>query len=82
MVRQEQYACSGAGPDTKNQTAWPDFISSFADNAVDLRYCQIISCLFRALDVCHSTAEFWSHEGRDGWVIDLAFIFPSAFFSL
>lgn len=70
-MRQEQYARSGAGPDIKNQTAWLDFISSIADNTVDLRYCQIISFLFRALAICHSTAEFRSHEGRDGRLIDL-----------
>lgn len=70
-MRQEQYACSGAGPDINNQTAWPDFISSAADNAVDLRHCQIISCLFRTLAARHNTAELWSREGRDGWVIVL-----------
>lgn len=71
MGRQEQYALCGAGPDIRSQTAWLDFISSITDNTADLHYCQIISSLFRALAVRHNTAESWSREERDGWVIDL-----------
>ena len=35
-MRQEQLACSGAGPDSKNQTARPDLGSSTADSGPPL----------------------------------------------
>lgn len=74
MERQEQYARSGPGPNIKDQTAWLDFISFIADNAlstVDLHHCQIISSIFKAQ--WPGATPHWSSGAirrREAWLID------------
>lgn len=64
MVRQEQYACSGSGPNIKDQAAWLDFISFITDNTPQWTstIARLSHLSIQPVARCHGTLELWSHE--------------------